>query len=37
MGALKTRIEWLKARAGAFHAEATRPLGSRCSQTALAK
>ena len=35
--AYRWAAEWLKARAGTFHAEATRPLGSRWSQTALAK
>ena len=35
--AYRWAAEWLKARAGTFHAEATRPLDSRRSQTVLAK
>jgi hypothetical protein len=35
--AYRWAAEWLKARAGTLHAEATRPLGSRRSQAVLAK
>jgi hypothetical protein len=35
--AYRCAAEWLKARAGTFHAKATRPLGSRRSQAVLAK
>jgi hypothetical protein len=35
--AYRWAAEWLTARAGTFHAEGTRPLGSRRSRTVLAK